>query len=219
MATREITDLLRDALDDDVIYPYFAVELQFDGNPLYLWTGVGTATIDGNEYAGTGNLLNVSSIEETSDIAVRGATLTLAGVPSEVLSLALQTPYQGRVCNISFGVLALEAASEYIVEGHYPGLILDFASDYYATTEGDPVDTTSLVQIFSGYMDEMNIDEGPDTSTVELKVENKLVDLERARVRRFTSGYQKSVYPGDKGLDFVESLQDKDLLWGRKVEN
>ena len=64
----------------------------------------------------------------------------------------------------------------------------------------------------------MNIDEGPDTSTIELKVENKLIDLERARVRRFTGNYQKSVYPGDKGLDFVESLQDKEVVWGRKVD-
>jgi hypothetical protein len=67
-------------------------------------------------------------------------------------------------------------------------------------------------------MDEMNIDEGAEFGTIELKVENKLIDLERARVRRFSSGYQKSVYPGDKGLDFVEDLQDKEIVWGRKVE-
>jgi hypothetical protein len=74
---------------------------------------------------------------------------------------------------------------------------------------------TGLTQIFSGYMDEMNIDEGPESGTIELKVENKLIDLERARTRRYTSEYQKSVYPGDLGLDFVESLQDKKVVWGR----
>jgi hypothetical protein len=47
-------------------------------------------------------------------------------------------------------------------------------------------------------------------------VENRLVDLERARVARFTSGYQKSVYPTDLGLDFIEDMQDKETLWGRK---
>jgi len=61
----------------------------------------------------------------------------------------------------------------------------------------------------------MNIVDGPETSTIELLVENKLIDLERARIARYTSGYQKSVYPGDLGLDFVESLQDKDIVWGR----
>jgi hypothetical protein len=49
-------------------------------------------------------------------------------------------------------------------------------------------------------------------------VENKLIDLERARVARFTSGYQKSIYPNDKGLDFIEDLQDKKIPWGRKSE-
>ena len=68
-------------------------------------------------------------------------------------------------------------------------------------------------------MDQMNISEGPDTSTIELSVENKLVDLERPRVRRFTSAYQKSVYPNDLGLDFVEDLQDKDISWGRKSDS
>ena len=65
----------------------------------------------------------------------------------------------------------------------------------------------------------MNISEDPEASTIELSVENKLVDLERPRVRRFTSAYQKSVYPNDLGLDFVEDLQDKDVSWGRKSES
>jgi len=184
MATRDITTVVENALDDDVVYPFFAVELIFDSGPLRLWTGVGEATIDGDTYVGTGNLLNISSIEETTELAVRGATITLSGVPSEVISLALQSAYQGRVCNIYFGM----------VDGNT---------------------YSNLTQIFSGYMDEMNIEETSETSTIELKVENKLIDLERARTRRYTSAYQKSVYPGDLGLDFVESLQDKKVVWGR----
>ena len=188
MATRDLTTIVENALDDEVIEPFFAVELLFDSAPIRLWTGTGEATIDGNTYIGTGNLLDISSVEETSEIAVRGATITLSGMSSEVISLALQSPYQGRVCNMYFGIVSGNTYS-------------------------------SLTQIFSGYMDEMNIDEGPDFGSIELKVENKLIDLERARVRRFTSGYQKSVYPGDKGLDFVESLQDKEIVWGRCVSN
>ena len=65
----------------------------------------------------------------------------------------------------------------------------------------------------------MNITETGETSTIELMVENRLIDLERARVARFTSGYQKSLYAGDKGLDFIEDLQSKDIVWGRKTES
>ena len=185
MATRDISSAVINNLEDDVVYPFFAIELLFDSGPLRLWTGVGEATIDGDTYVGTGDLLSVSSIEETTELAVKGATITLSGVPSEVIALALQSPYQGRVCNIYFGV----------VDGNT---------------------YNNLTQIFSGYMDEMNIEETPETSSIELKVENKLIDLERARTRRYTSAYQKSVYPGDLGLDFVEDLQDKKVVWGRK---
>ena len=74
---------------------------------------------------------------------------------------------------------------------------------------------TGLTEIFAGYMDQMDIEELPETSTIHLKVENKLVDLERARVARYSSSYQKSIYPTDFGLDLVESIQDKEIVWGR----
>ena len=186
MATRDLTTVLLNALDDEVIKPFFAVQFDFDSGPIRVWTGVGEATIDGNTYTGTGNLLAISSVEETAEMAVRGATLTMTGIPSELLSLALQEPYQGRVCTIYFGVI-------------------------------DGNTYSSLTQLFVGYMDEMNLDEGADFATIEMKVENKLIDLERARVRRFSSGYQKSKYPGDRGLDFVEDLQDKEIVWGRST--
>ena len=68
----------------------------------------------------------------------------------------------------------------------------------------------------------MDIQEGSDTSTIVIKVENKLVDLERARVARFTSSYQKSRdianVLSDKGLDFVASMQDKKVPWGREAD-
>ena len=182
--SRELTQATIDSLSEATVYPFFAVELLFDGaNTIRMWTGQGTLTLGGGtEWVGLGTLLSISEISETSNIDVRGASVTLTGVPTEVLSLALSEPYQGRVCNIYFGV---------------------------------DNDGATINQVFSGYMDQMNIAESAETCTIELSVENKLVDLERARVARFSSGYQKSIYPNDLGLDFVEDLQDKDIPWGR----
>lgn len=196
-------------INENVVYPFFATELKFDGdNILRMWTGQGTLVLeDGTQWVGLGNLLNISTIEETSELAVKGATLTLSGVPSEVLSLALSEPYQGRVCNIYFGTFT-------------QGSILQESASYILLQDGSRINlenqSTNFSELFSGYMDQMNIEESGDTSTIELLVENKLVDLERARVARFTSGYQKSIYAGDLGLDFVEDLQDKQIPWGRK---
>jgi hypothetical protein len=211
-------------IEDDVIYPFFAVELLFDdgtfdgadGNIydriLRLWTGFGTLVYNGNSYFGTGNLLDISAVEETVEMAARGATLTLSGVPSDVLSLALSEQYQGRQARIYFGLFQkgrLERQSS-----------TDENQDFILLQDGGKIilerNETSLTEIFTGYMDQMNIEEGPQSSRVELRIENKLIDLERPRVGRFTSEYQKSVYPDDKGFDFVESMQDLQLNWGRK---
>jgi len=72
-------------------------------------------------------------------------------------------------------------------------------------------------EIFSGFMDQMNISEEADSSTITLTIENKLIDLEQPRTARYTSAYQKSKYSGDKGLDFIESLQNKEIFWGRSA--
>ena len=196
------------AISQDVVHPFFAVELKFDGNEiLRMWTGYGTLVLDnGTQWVGTGNLLNVSSIEETAEMAVKGATLTLSGVPSEVLSLALSEPYQGRVCNIYFGTFS-------------SGSLLKETGNYILLQDGSRINLETgekgFNQLFSGYMDQMNIDDGGETSTIELKVENRLVDLERARVSRYTKFYQQSVYPSDDGLNFVEDLQTRKVPWGR----
>lgn len=79
-------------------------------------------------------------------------------------------------------------------------------------------DEDNYVSIFAGYIDTMNISEGPESGTIEISVENKLIDLERPRVFRYTATQQKNEYPGDKGFDFVASLQDQRLPWGRGLE-
>lgn len=174
-------------IDGEVVYPFFAVTLNFV-EPIYMWTGVGSITNDGKTFQGVGDFLDVSSVEETSDMSARGARLTLSGIPSELIYTALAEEYQGKTCEVFFGLIDKDSQT--------------------------PVATT-FTSIFSGYVDQMNIEIGPDTSTVEVLVENKLIDLERPRVARYTSGYQKSLYSYDKGFDFIEDLQDKAIVWGR----
>jgi hypothetical protein len=199
------------AISQEVVRPFFAVELKFDGNEtLRMWTGQGTLVLDdGTQWIGAGNLLDISSIEETAEMAVKGATITLSGVPSEVLSLALSEPYQGRVCNIYFGAFS-------------SGSLLKETGNYILLQDGSRINVETgekgFNQLFSGYMDQMNIDDSAETSIIELKVENRLIDLERARVARYTKYYQKSVYPYDDGLNFVEDLQTRKVPWGRSED-
>jgi len=205
--SRDVTQTTLNLLDDSVIYPFFAVELLFDGEEvLRLWTGQGTLVYQGVSWFGTGNLLQIDTIEETSEIAAKGATVTLSGVPSEVLSLALSEPYQGRQAKIYFGTFS-------------KGQLLQEDSAYILLQDGGKITLedrkTDLTEVFAGYMDQMNIEESEGGSIVTLTIENKLIDLERPRTARFTNAYQKYLYPNDKGLEFVEDLQIKELFWGK----
>jgi hypothetical protein len=197
-------------LTKKVVYPFFAVEIDFASGPLYLWTGYGDLIANGNTYLGAGQLVNISSIEETTEMEAKGATITMSGIPSSFLALALTEPYQGRPCRIYFGL---------------------WLSGREITTESDQVVTTEnlfnfevegesnfFAEIFSGELDQMNISEQASTAMVSVTAENVLIKLERPVVRRFTNEDQKSRFPADKGLEFVAGLQDKEIFWGKTTQ-
>ena len=216
--TREIESIESKILEPE-IYVFFAVELMFDTTttfyngselpvePLYFWTGLGNLTVGDKTYTGTGNMLSISEVKETADISAAGATLSLTGIPTDILALALQVPYQGRLCYIKFGLLD---ASKNLQR-----LLLENGS-YLLLEDGNAVDANaSMTTLFVGYMDQININEQADTSTVTLAVESKLIGLERPRIRRYTSASQKSRYPDDLAFNFIPDLQDRPLAWGR----
>lgn len=204
--SRELAPLVLDELSKAVLEPFFTVELDFDSGPLYMWTGYGNLTIGAKTYIGAGQVLNVSSVSETTEMEAKGATITVSGIPSSFLSVALQEPYQGRECHIFFAVTVNQ---QLLLEDG--GLILTEAGDIIVTEPSG----IKLTEIFSGELDQMNIEENADTAVISVTAENVLIKLERPVVRRFSDQDQKSRFPDDKGLEYVASLQDKDILWGR----
>ena len=90
--SRSLSDGIVTALGADAIKPFFAVRLFFDTQTLSFWTGLGDLTVDGVTYTGTGQLLQISQLSETAEISAKGATITLSGLPSNLISLALTEP-------------------------------------------------------------------------------------------------------------------------------
>lgn len=66
----------------------------------------------------------------------------------------------------------------------------------------------------AGRMDYVSVAADGDTTRITAQYEDRLVDLERARERRYTDEDQQYEYPGDLGFEFVSALQDKQLIWG-----
>ena len=103
----------------------------------------------------------------------------------------------------------IDANADRIVDNNGDIVVLDTVSDVDVSS-GDPV---VLINIFTGYMDTMEITESADTATISINLENRLADLEIAKTRRYTSEFQKERFPNDKAFDYVNDLQDKKITW------
>ena len=180
-------------LDSDSFRPFYAISFAFSPNRLNLWTGYNDIFFDSKTFVGSGNLLDISKLEETSDIKAIGMVVKLSGIDSNILSEVLTEDVQGISAEIYFGVLA--------------------------TTDNETVIVNDPYKIFDGFIDTMAIQEGPETSTITVSIENKLITLERAIARRYTDQDQKNLFPTDKGLEFVDDLQNKSLVWGGGARN
>ncbi len=101
--SRTIPSALVTALSQEVKQPYFAFEALLDAGALRLWTGRGDRQIDGQTYTGAGRLIGMGDVDETIELTAEVVTVTLSGVPSSVLSVALSEPYQGRRATIYLG--------------------------------------------------------------------------------------------------------------------
>jgi hypothetical protein len=102
-SSRQIDSLLNAALNASTITPFLAVDLDVS-TPVYMWSGYGDLTIGSKTYLGAGQLMSISAVEETTEIQAKGASITVSGIPSSFLSLALTEPYHGRECRIYFGL-------------------------------------------------------------------------------------------------------------------
>jgi len=182
--SRALDSALATELAAKALRPVFGCEFLFDGGAIRLWAGYGNLTLNGENYVGAGTLLGVSDYAETAAVEAQGLTFTLSGIQSTILSLALQEPYQGRVCNLYLG-----------------------AFDPAGALVGAPY------LLFSGLMDTMSIEEAGETCSVTVAAESRMVLLTRAKERRYTDEDQRAEYPDDKGFQYVAALQDRQIIW------
>jgi hypothetical protein len=176
------------------IRPLILVEALFDSNAptsyLYLWNGIGNLSYDSKTYVGAGNLLSISAISENVELRANGINVRLSGITDPLLAKAKTEDYQGRELTVKLG---------------------GFDSN-------DNVISSPTI-IFSGFMDTMTINESGETATITVAVENRLIEFEKTRVRRYTDNDQRIDYPNDDGLEYVSQIQEKEIVWGNKDAN
>jgi hypothetical protein len=147
-----------------------------------------TAGGSSNTFTGLGDLLNISAIGESDQLEAIGAQVQVTGIKSSIISAALGANYTNRNAAIYFGTFD---SSKNVI------------ADVYT--------------LFKGKMDIMKIDEQAETSTITINLENRLIAFDRPKERRFTNEDQLQRFTGDKGLEFVPDLQDKEIVWGQST--
>ena len=189
---RSITTAFKNAIKSSVVRPLLAVELEFSTGTLRFWNGYGDLTMtaggSSNTFTGLGDLMGVSAVSESDQVEAIGATLSLTGIKSSLISAALSANYTNRNASIFLGL--------------------------FDTNKSVIADVYTL---FKGKMDIMKIDEGAESATIVLNLENRLIALDRPKERRYTQEDQQLSFSGDLGFEFVPDLQDKEIIWGKKT--
>jgi hypothetical protein len=181
---RNISSPMVASLTSSPIRPGFLAMLTFRTMTSYVWSGIGDLVYAGNTYKGVGSLGKIGAISEATEVRAIGTTVTLSAIDPTLLSECLNDIQLGAPAKIFF---ALFDGSRNIIGAPYP--------------------------LFVGTVDQPVIQIGIDEMAISLKLENKLANLQRANMRRYTAADQRIRYPNDTGFNWVELLNDLALKW------
>lgn len=186
--SRTISSGVDSTLDDAFIIPVFFVHLNFDTDPLYLHTDLGSITTLSQTWLGAGGLGQISPIEETTSGTAPGLKLRLditdesSGSVFEELT---QQDFYQRPCVVYFATRDISSGA----------------------LSGTPV------ELFRGKCDVPEMRDGSE-SYVELLIENEWIDGEQAPEVLYSDAQLQSEYSGDLGLEFLADLVNRKIVWG-----
>ena len=184
--SRDLTAAVQSAIEATQVQPFLLFEGLFDSGYLRLWSGQGDIVWDGKTWVGsTGLLFSVSGIQDSADIQANGVSVTINGIPSNLISLALGECKQGASGKV------------------YIGFLEDF------------VVVSTPVLLFEGKLDVPAIQEDGESSTITISYESRLIQLQRPKETRYTNEEQQRLFAGDLGCEFVPAMKEITLTWGR----
>jgi hypothetical protein len=166
--------------------PAIFVQMAFSSTTVYVWSGIGTISWNGNTWTGLGSLLSIGNVmEDGATVEARGIVITLSGLNSTLLPNVIGEVQLGLPVTVWLG--ALSAAKTVIA---------------------------SPLILWSGGIDQPTISVSGETATMAIACENLLVSMNVPVDRRYNAIDLQSQWPKDLGLLFVPSLLETNLLWG-----
>ena len=174
------------ALSSDHVSLVTFAKLEFPSGTLYLHNSIGTYTWGGNDWLGTGDLGEISQIEEGAQISPYKLTLTLSGLDATISGAALTEDYYLQPVTVYLG--ALNADDELIA---------------------DPT------VVWEGAMDQMEISVGAEGGdAIVLTAESELARFDKASNLKYTDAQLQSDSAGSLGFEFMADIEGSKIRWG-----
>lgn len=184
--SRGLTNDMTTAVTGSELRPVLFFEGVFASGTVRYFSGYGTISWDGKTWTGGGKHVGVTPVSEVADVEARGISVLLNGFDSALVTTALSEARAGKSGKLWLGML---------------------------NDDGTIIADPQL--IFAGRLDVPEITDSGESAAIAIDYENRLIDLERSRERRYTDEDQKIDYPSDRGFEFVEALVEKEVIWGR----
>lgn len=182
--SRGLTTGAKAASQGETVLRTLAVALDFPSGIARFNSSPADIVIGGQTFLGVGALGSISAAEEGVELRSYGMTVGLTGVPREAVALALGQAYQGR-----------------------GGTVWEVPLD---PATWQPV--SDPIVIFRGRMDQMDITLG-ERAEVVVRLENRLTDWERPKLRRYTDVDQRRRDPNDGSFRFLPATTEKEIIW------
>lgn len=165
------------------------VQLTFATSTVNLWSGFGSVTWNGMTWIGLGSLLGIEAIEDGLNVQARGIAVTLSGLDRNLLSNCLDDFVLGGPAVVMLGV--------YVSGSLYANPFLSWM----------------------GRMDRPEIEVSETSAQITINCENALVSMNTPVDRRYTIEDQQMQWPGDLGMNFVDSIQNITTYWMQYPNN
>lgn len=188
MSDRDLHPEVITHLGDPVVYPAWLFKGMFGPSIVRLWTGSGALAVGSEVYLGNGWLQNFDPAAESEQLSAEGFSITLSGVPTEIVSLVLASSKQNSRGWLYFALLRPDATI--------------YGSPYLKS---------------SGGLDVPEIEDSASESTVRLSYESSLLMLERTNGGRYTDQSQKNRYPNDRFFEYIATIPNLRFTWGKQT--
>ncbi len=178
---RSLSPTVTAALAGGVVNLVQLVEMQLTA-PLRLNSSGWDLEWAGDTWTGVAGVGRIDAVDDTPG-ELKGLRFELSGVPSSMLSLALQEPVQGKAVNVYTAILDADCR------------VLDAVLEW------------------AGRMDVMAIAEDGERATVTVTAEHVGLDLLRPAGVNFSNQDQQRLHAGDKFFEYVVDQADQQIVW------